>query len=99
MARAHPQFEAVKAMHDPQLTDALLAFLDNCAASGMVPPFVVVGISRNGSVCASRVSPGEGAEVLAEHYEDGSFTSPITVVVLDQHDESARFVIDTEVVQ
>ncbi len=62
----------------------------------MVPPFVLVAASREGSVVAVR-APGDGrnGEVAAEHYEGGVFLVPFTCMVLDQNNEAVRVTIES----
>ena len=76
---------------------AFVEILGECERRGMVPPFILVSASRNGSVLAIRV-PGDGSEgqVLAEHFEDGMFRTPVTCMLLDQQGEVMRVNIDLE---
>lgn len=76
------------------MTATLAAILQECERRGMVLPFIMVAVSRNGSVLAVRV-PGDGrkGETLAEHYEDGVFLAPVTCMVLDQTNEAVRITI------
>ncbi len=79
------------------LTAAIGEFLQVCEKRGMVPPFILMGASPNGSVLALRViGDGSDSEVLAEHYEDEGFRVPITCVVIDQTGEAARATIRAE---
>lgn len=77
------------------MTAALAAILQECEHIGMVPPFVLVAASRNGSVVAVWAPrDGRDSEVLAEHYEALGFLAPITCMVLDQNNEAARVTIE-----
>ena len=79
------------------LTTFLTKILDECVRRGMVLPFTFIAASSNGSVLAIRV-PGNGSEseVLAEHFEDGIFLSPVNCMVLDQRDEAARIILQDD---
>ncbi len=88
-------------MTSPSIEDttaALAKVLRECLRRGMVPPLVFVAASHNGSVLAIRASADDSEiEVLVEHYEDDVFPLPITVMVLDQHDEVTRITMAEEV--
>ncbi len=76
------------------LTEVLGVFLQECEQRGMVMPFILMSASPNGSVLVLRVvGDGSDGEVLAEHYEDEGFRTPITCMVLDQTGEAARATI------
>jgi len=56
-----------------------------------VPPFIVIGLSPNGSVTVMRVrADGTDAELLAEHYEPEGFRVPMTLALIDQNNEALR---------
>ena len=76
------------------MTAAFVEIFQECEQRGMVPPFVLVAASREGSVVAVR-APGDGreGETLAEHFEDGVFLTPVTCMVLDQTNEAVRVTI------
>jgi len=63
--------------------------------SGMVVPFVACAISPNSSVIALRMERKSDAQVLAEHTEGAGFRLPMTIVVVDRKNESAKITIDT----
>ena len=77
-----------------EVTAALVEILDECGRRGMVPPFIVVSGSRNGSVVAMRVrGDGSKTELLAEHFEDDILLAPVTCMVLDQQNEAVHITI------
>jgi hypothetical protein len=70
-------------------------FLGECVARGMQLPFIACGMSPNGSVLALRfTSRDSDPDILAENYEEGGFSLPMTIVVLDQANETSRITID-----
>ena len=80
-----------------EVTAALGEILFECERRGMVPPFIWVAASRNGSVVAIRVpSDGREGEMLAEHFEDDMFLWPVTCMLLDQQNEAMRITIGPE---
>jgi hypothetical protein len=58
----------------------------------MIMPFIVCAVSPNGTVVVNRVSSGD-VEPLAEHYEDRGFIVPMTIVVADQENTTAKATI------
>ena len=78
------------------LSAAFADVLNECARRGMAPPFIVVSVSRNGSVIAIRVflDSNSEAEVLVEHFEVEGFAMPINIMVLDQNNDAARITIE-----
>ena len=78
------------------LSNLLAELLDQCAEDGMVFPFIVCGISPNGSVCVSRIDGVGGTQILAEYTEPPGFKVPMTIVVVDQNNTAARITIDHE---
>ncbi len=85
------------AIQGEYMTEALGAVLQECEQKGMVLPFILVAVGRNGSVLVLRV-PGGGSEgeLLAEHDEDEGFRTPITCMVVDQTGEAVRITIQAE---
>jgi hypothetical protein len=57
--------------------------------------FILCAASLNGSVFCIRTA-GSDREILAEHYEGGSFQLPINIMVIDQTGEAARIAIEAE---
>jgi hypothetical protein len=77
------------------LRDALLDIFDHCAGQGMVLPWIVCSASPNGSTLVMRlIGGGADPDVLAEHYEPQGFVLPMTIMVLDQHNEAAKVVLE-----
>jgi hypothetical protein len=76
-----------------ELQDILTEAFNQCIAHGMKLPFIVSAISINGSVLVLRVNDGRGPDMLAEHFEDDVFTSPVNLMVVDRHGEAARVLI------
>jgi hypothetical protein len=66
-----------------------------CEERGMGVPFVACAISPNGSVIALRMEGESDAQVLAAHTEGAGFRLPMTIVVVDRKNESAKITIDT----
>ena len=58
-------------------------------------PFVACAISPNGSVIALRMDGKSDAQVLAAHTEGAGFRLPMTIVVVDRKNDSAKITIDT----
>jgi hypothetical protein len=77
------------------LSDFLRQALTECEAKGMKLPFILCAASLNGSVFCIRTA-GSDREILAEHYEGGSFQLPINIMVIDQTGEAARIAIEAE---
>jgi hypothetical protein len=78
-----------------ELSEWLADVLKSCHGTGMFLPYIVSGISPNGSVTVIRMD-GENVEVLAEHYEGGGFQLPMTITVIDQKNEAVRITINSE---
>jgi hypothetical protein len=74
------------------LTNFITTFISECRDDGMVMPFIVCAVSPNGSVVVSRVGAGD-AEPLAEHHEPRGFSVPMTIVVVDQENKTAKATI------
>ena len=73
-----------------EVAAASAGILAKCDQRGMVMPFILVSVSRNGSVQVVRVRRDGGeviSEALAWHYEDAQSFLPISCMVLDQNDE------------
>jgi len=68
--------------------------LNECLANGMRPPFIICAASPNGSALILRFTEEE-PDVLAEHYEADGFTLPMTIMVLDQNNASARIALES----
>ena len=80
---------------DTLLKATLMDILAHCFDQGMKLPLMICMMSPNGSVIAIRCVPDrEEPVVLAEHNADGRFASPIGALVLDQHGQVLKFVID-----
>jgi hypothetical protein len=73
-------------------TETLVA---QCLKRGMKPPLVVCAVSPNGSLMATRVTPDGEPNMLAEHFEPEGVAEPFTIMVLDQDNEAACFIIET----
>jgi hypothetical protein len=78
-----------------ELSEWLADVLNSCHRTGMVLPYIVCGISPNGSVTVIRMD-GENVEVLAEYYEGGGFRLPMTITVIDQKNEAVRITINSD---
>jgi hypothetical protein len=78
---------------EKDLVQAIGEILQDCLARGMKAPLIVCAISPNGSVLAMRC-PGGEPDILAEHYEGGSFKLPMTVLILDQDNQTAQVVFE-----
>ena len=77
------------------LSDFVRQAITECEAKGMKLPFILCAASLNGSVFCIRTA-GSDREILAEHYEGGSFQLPINIMVIDQTGEAARIAIEAE---
>ena len=81
----------VRAVFESQEVAAASAeILVKCNQRGMVMPFILVSVSRNGSAQVVRVRRDGGeviSEALAWHYEDAQSFMPISCMVLDQNDK------------
>jgi hypothetical protein len=82
--------------HLQELQDHFVEAINRCIENGMKLPFIVCAASPNGSVLAVRFNDGRGPDMLAEHFENHTFTTPLNIMVLDQNGEAARVVIDKE---
>jgi hypothetical protein len=71
------------------LNEILTALIEQADEDGMRPPFIVCGISPNGSVMIARIAPGI-ADTLAEHYEAEGFRLPMTIALIDQDNQAIR---------
>jgi hypothetical protein len=76
-----------------ELQDLIDTALQKCGERGMRPPFIMCVISPNGSILALRAT-GTEVDHLAEHFEGGAMTVPMTIVVLDQDNKAARITIE-----
>lgn len=74
------------------LTNFIATVISECRDDGMVMPFIVCAVSPNGSVVVSRVGSGD-VEPLAEHQEARGFSVPMTIVVVDQENKTAKATI------
>jgi hypothetical protein len=74
------------------LTKFMASVIRECRDDGMVMPFIVCAVSPNGSVAVSRVGSGD-LEPLAEHHEAHGFSVPMTIVVVDQNNTTAKATI------
>ena len=80
-----------------EVSARFLEIFDACFEQGMQVPFIACFASRNGSVLCVRVTGEErAADVLAERFEPGGFTMPITGMVLDQTGKVAQVTITAE---
>ena len=81
-------------LNDEDFSKILAETFEQCLATGMRLPFVICGVSPNGSVMALRMQgPGREPEVLAEYAEDEGFRLPMTVMVLDKDNTAVRITI------
>jgi hypothetical protein len=78
-----------------ELTDHLREGLNNCLERGMSPPFILCGVSPNGSICCMRC-PLDGAtpEMLADHNELPGFKVPVNTMVVDSLGKAALLIIE-----
>ena len=74
------------------LTNFIATVIRECRDDGMVMPFIVCAVSPNGGVAVSRVGSGD-VEPLVEHYEDRGFRVPMTIMVVDQENTTAKATI------
>ena len=74
------------------LTNFIGTVIRECCEDGMIMPFIVCAVSPNGSVAVSRIGSGD-LEPLAEHYEAHGFRVPMTIVVVDQNNTTAKATI------
>jgi hypothetical protein len=82
------------------LPETLAEAVLTCIRKGMKLPFIVCAISPNGCIQVFRFKgPGTEMEVLAESDPDARFGPPMTVVVLDQHNDAAKLVMEPENLQ
>jgi hypothetical protein len=83
----------------PLVGDDLNAMLGEaiaaCARKGMRPPFLLVAISPNGSMFATRIGQG-GNETLVNHIAADGPQYPLTVVVVDQDNEAMKFKVTAQ---
>jgi hypothetical protein len=75
-------------------TTRLVRFVKNARQKEWSPPFILCLASRNGAIRCLRVDHAK-TETLAETKQE-EFILPITMMVLDQHDEAAHVTITTE---
>jgi len=79
------------------LLEHLSEALEACVERGMQLPFIMCAISPNGSVLNMRVHGGGiDPDVLAEHYEEEGFRTPMTIAVVDQTGEAVRIGITAD---
>lgn len=79
------------------LSEFFASILEQCLERGMQLPLVVCAVGQNHSVLVTRAhGGGVNPDVLAEHYEGGSFALPINVMVISQDSQAVRVVIDHE---
>lgn len=74
------------------LTNFIATVIRTCRDDGMVMPFIVCAVSPNGSVVVNRVGSGD-VKPLAEHHEARGFSVPMTIVVIDQENKTAKATI------
>jgi hypothetical protein len=68
--------------------------MERCNQQGMRLPYILCFISPNGSILAARVSLDQpNPIILAESVGTGGFRLPMTVVVVDQTNQSIRATI------
>jgi hypothetical protein len=75
---------------EEDIRNAIAEILKECEDEGMAFPVILCAISPNGSISANRIDGLGGTETLAEHVEDGVFTTPMTFIVLDQNNVAAH---------
>ena len=75
------------------LTRLLVEALEECCQRGMSPPFIMCGISPNGSICSVRMTGEDDGQVLAEHYEGEGFALPMTIIIVDRANNAARITV------
>ena len=76
-----------------ELRAMITEILERCISMEMETPFIMWGVSPNGSRIAIRVEgDGTPGEVLAEHYENPG-ALPMTIVVADQRNDAVRVTI------
>ncbi len=74
------------------VTNFIGTVIRECRDDGMIMPFIICAVSPNGSVAVSRVGSGD-VETLAEYYEGRGFSVPMTIVVVDQENTTAKATI------
>jgi hypothetical protein len=78
------------------LREIIDAILEQAEEQGMRPPFIVIGVSPNGSTSVARFKGDGEAEMLAEHYEEEGFRLPMTLALIDQNNNAIRGEITAE---
>ena len=78
---------------DDDLKELITEVLEECERRGLCLPFILCGISPNGSTISVRLTGEGSAQILAEHFEDEGFTLPMTIVVVDRDNEAARITV------
>ena len=56
----------------------------------MRPPFIVIGISPNGSTQVARFKEDGEVNLLVEHHEKEGFRLPMTLALIDQDNKAIR---------
>jgi hypothetical protein len=84
------------AQNKDDLRNAIAEMLRQCEDDGMTFPVILCAVSPNGSVTANRVDGIGGSQLLAEHFEDGGFAVPMTIMVLDQNNVAAKLTIERD---
>ena len=78
------------------MTQCLSELMDECVRRGMVRPYIITAISRNGSIMSIRAAgDGSDPEVLAEHFEPEGFAVPVNTMVIDQTDQVVWVTFET----
>jgi hypothetical protein len=79
------------------LTQAIAIAIRDCLRDGFEPPLHIAAIGVNGAVRVFRYEADGSSEVamkvLAEHKTDGTFVTPINVIISDARGEASRWVV------
>jgi hypothetical protein len=78
---------------DDDLKELITEVLEECERRGLCLPFILCGISPNGSIISVRLTGEGSAQILAEHFEGEGFALPMTIVVVDRDNEAARVTV------
>jgi uncharacterized protein (DUF302 family) len=87
------------AKYDPppemdQFADWFAQIMRQCKQNGMVLPFIICAARPNGSVLAIRADGRGHSDILAKHFEPKGVQLPMTIMVLDQQNNTVRVTID-----
>jgi hypothetical protein len=75
----------------PITLEKLMQRFNECVDRGMRPPVIASAVCPNGSHLVLRVSE-EGVQPLGDaHTEPAGWELPMTIIILDQNNEMARF--------